>query len=281
MKQTTRAALALVTALLGAIALTGLRYYQLFHCMDENGLLIRGSRVAWGFVGLVVIVVAALVILLVGLKRTAGTEKAFSCGIFPRLCSAAAAGLFLVACAVCSIRTPLDDLPHVIIFSVGVLCGALLIISDALRMMGRRSNFLLLLIPSVFFAAKLVIDFKNWSVDPNVIDFCFKLLASITVMLACFNLSGFPLDVGKKRATVFFCLLAFVFCSMTAADWLLHKNCPTREMLLYISLGLWCLINGLILLFGKDDVPQTAEALPEQSSVLPDEIVGDDTELPF
>ena len=268
MKQTTRAALALVTALLGAIALTGLRYYQLWHCMDENGLLIPGSRVAWGFVGLAVIGIAALVLLLVGLDRPVGTEKSLSCGLFPRLCSAAAAAGFMAACGLCSMKTQLSDLPHLIIFSAGVLCGALLVISDALRMMGKRSNFLLLLIPSVFLAAKLVIDFKNWSVDPNVIDFCFKLLASVTAMLACFNLAGFPLDLGKKRTTVFFCLLAFVFCTMTAADWLLQKNCPTQEFILYVSLGLWCLINGCILLFGKGDKVQLpAEEITERQVI--------------
>lgn len=273
MKQSTRAVLALLTAVLGAIALTGLRYYQLWRCMDENGLLIPGSRVAWGFVALIVIGVAALVLLLVDTDRAPGTERCFITGILPKLCSALAAAGFMAGCAISSMNTQLGDTAHTVIFTVGVVCGALLVISDALRIMGRRSNFLLLLIPSVFLAAKLVIDFKNWSVDPNVIHFCFKLLASVTVMLACFNLAGFPLDLGKKRTTIFLCLLAFAFSAMTAADFILQRSCPLGEFLIYICLGVWCLVNGLILLFGKHgrEHPQPAAVFAEVPEKAPDE----------
>lgn len=256
MKRSTASVFVLLTTLVGALALTALRYYQLSNCMDENGLLIPGSRVIWGFVALGVLLIAALVLLIVRLDKTPGTDVCLHGGMFFNLLSAGAAAAIMAACAYCSVKTPLGDTVHLIIYTVGVAMGALLVISDALRIWGKRSNLALLLLPALFLAARLIFDFKQWSTDPIVIDFCFKLLASICAMLACFNLSGFPIRLGKKRTTVFFCMLAFAFSAMTAADYILHRNCPTRELALYASIGLWCFINGLMLLFPCGEAKQ-------------------------
>lgn len=260
MKRSTASVLVLLTTLFGAIALTLLRYYQLSNCMDENGLLIPGSRVVWGFVALGVVLIAALVLLIVRLDKSTGTEFSMHSAIGWNLLSALAGAALMAVCAYYSVKTPISDKIHLILYTVGVAMGALLIISDALRIWGRRSNLFLLLLPTLFFAAKLIFDFKQWSTDPIVIDFCFKLIASICVMLACFNLSGFPLDLGKKRATVFLCMLAFVFCAMTAADFLLQRNCQFRELAFYAAAGLWCLTNGLMLLFPSGYAKQEQQA---------------------
>lgn len=246
-----------LTTILGAAALTALRYYQLARCMDAGGLLIRGSRVTWGYVGVSVLLIAALVLLIVKMDKTPGKEVHFHCGIGWNLLSAFAAAALMAGCGLCSLRTPMEDTVHLAVFTAGVLAGALLIISDALRIWGKSSNFLLLLIPTLFLGVRLIFDFKQWSTDPVVIDFCFRLLASVTTMLACFQLAGFPIGAAKKRTTVFFCMLSFVFSAITVSDWLLRK-CATRELVVYAALGVWCLINGMILLFGqKEELPET------------------------
>lgn len=249
MKRNYAPVLILLTTVFGAIALTALRYYQLWHCMDENGLLIRGSRVAWGFVGLIAVVIAALVLLLVGLDKTDKSEASFRGSMVWNLLSAAAAAALMVGCALRSFATPLNDTAHLMIYTAGVAFGALLVISDALRIWGKKSNLFLLLLPCLFLAARLIFDFKDWSHDPIIIDFCFKLLSSITAMLACFNLAGFPIGCGKRRTTILFCMLCFVFSSMTVSDCLLQKGCSIGDLIIYVSLGVWSLINGLMLLF--------------------------------
>lgn len=253
--------LALLSAILGAIALAGLRYYQLAFCMDENGLLARGSRIPWVFLAVVVVVIAALVLSIVRLDKAAGTEQDCHRCIFWHLCSAAAAAVFMAGCGYYALKVPTADTLKLVLYFAGLVCGALLIISDALRIMGKSSHLVLLLLPCLFLAGKLVFDFKQWSYDPIVIDFCFKLLASITAMLACFNLAGFPIGIGRKRATIFFCLLAFVFSVMTIPDCLLKSGCSFKDLAIYVSLGLWCLINGLMLLFPREK----AEELPAEA----------------
>lgn len=265
MKRTTAAVLALLTALLGAIAFAGLRYYQLWRCTDEAGLLIPGSPVVWCFAALGVIVILALVLLLVRLEKQPGTDLCFRGSMIWNLLSAAAGAALMCACALYSLKTPLNDTLRIILYTVGVAASALLVISDGLHMWGKKSHLLLYLIPTLFLAGKLIIDFKQWSCDPNVIDFCFKLLASVTGLLACFNLSGFPIGLGKRRATMFFCLLAFIFCSMTVSDYLLGVSCSTRELIFFAALGVWCLMQALQLLFPAGDATPESEVLPEET----------------
>ncbi len=253
MKRNYLPVLALLSAVFGAIALAGLRYYQLVFCMDENGLLARDSIIAWIFLAVIVILIVALVLTIVRLDKSAGVEQDCHRCIFWHLCSAAAAAGLMAGCGYYALKISVSDTLKLVLFSVGVVCGALLIISDALRIMGKSSNFMLLLLPCLFLAGKLVFDFKQWSYDPIVIDFCFKLLASVTAMIACFNLAGFPIGIGKKRATVFFCLLAFAFSAMLIPDCLVGRDCSIKELVIYLSMGLWCLINGLMLLFPRAD----------------------------
>lgn len=263
MKKRTLSVWIFLATLFGAAALTGLRYYQLSRCMDGAGLLIRGSRVAWGYVGIGILLIAALVCLIVRLDKRPGTEDALHCGIGWHLLSAVTAAALMAGFGLYSLRTELTDTVHLVLYTAGVFAGALLIISDALRIWGKRSHFLLLLIPTLFFAARLIFDFKAWSTDPAVIDFCFRLLASVTGMLACFHLAAFPIGIGKKRTTVFFCMLAFVFSAVTVSDYL-YRECAVRELTVYAALGLWCLINGMMLLFGKTEEPPAEDGAPEE-----------------
>ncbi len=253
MKRNYMPVLALLSAIFGAIALAGLRYYQLMFCMDENGLLARDSSIAWIFLAVIAVLILVLVLTIVRLDRSAGVEQDCHRNIFWHLCSAAAAAGLMAGCGYYALKISVSDTLKLVLFSVGVICGALLIISDALRIMGKSSNFMLLLLPCLFLAGRLIFDFKQWSYDPIVIDFCFKLLASITAMIACFNLAGFPIGIGKKRATIFFCLLAFAFAAMLIPDYLLGCNCSISDLVIYLSMGLWCLINGLMLLFPRSD----------------------------
>lgn len=256
MKRNYMPILALLSAILGAIALAGMRYYQLAFCMDESGLLARGSIIIWLFAAVVAVLILALVLTIVRLDKSAGVEQDCHCNIFWHLCSAAAAAGLMAGCGYYALKIPVSDTLKLVLFSVGVICGALLIISDALRIMDKASNFMLLLLPCLFLAGKLVFDFKQWSYDPIVIDFCFKLLASITAMIACFNLAGFPIGVGRKRATIFFCLLAFAFSAMLIPDYLIGRDCSIGELVIYLSLGLWSLVNGLMLLFPRADAAE-------------------------
>lgn len=74
------------------------------------------------------------------------------------------------------------------------------------------------LLLSVSVALKLIPDFRRWSVDPVIIDYCFQVFAMLCFMLAALHLGGLLLHEGNERRTRVFCICGVVFCVMGAAD---------------------------------------------------------------
>ena len=85
------------------------------------------------------------------------------------------------------------------------------------RVRGRRTPVGLYMIAALFFAAELICEFRFWSRDPEILDYCFDLLALICVMCATFHLGGFCFAQGKRRMTVFFCLCGVFFSAAALA----------------------------------------------------------------
>ena len=47
------------------------------------------------------------------------------------------------------------------------------------------------MIPALFFAVRLIMDFRLWSQDPQILDYCFDLFALLSIMCATYYLGGF------------------------------------------------------------------------------------------
>ena len=101
---------------------------------------------------------------------------------------------------------------------LGVLAGACLAGAALLRSRGRMPSVWLYVVVVLFYVVKLFYDFRHWTVDPAVLDYCFWLFASIGFMLTTFHAAQFCFDLGKRRALAFFALMGIYFGAVSLAD---------------------------------------------------------------
>lgn len=73
----------------------------------------------------------------------------------------------------------------------------------------------------LFYVARLFYDFRRWTIDPAIADYCFMLFAVICFMLATYFAAGFCFDRGNRRALAFFSMAGVYFggVSMAGGGW--------------------------------------------------------------
>ena len=252
MKRSVFPRLVLLLAALGMPVGAGLRVYQLTRCMNEVGLIIPGSRILYGMLGFSLIGVVVIAVLCFRLNKVRGGEDCFEGRpVFLFLDLAAATAMFFG----CLQRY--FDGGSALLFLGGMVAAACLATASLLYGKRSQTTFWLLLLPCVFFAAQIISDFKGWSSDPLVIDFCFRLLTQVCALLAIFHISGFALGYGRKRMTVFWSVGASVFAAMSAPDFFVNRSLPLGQLLLLCGAALWCASHAIRIL-GEKSQSQTA-----------------------
>ena len=126
---------------------------------------------------------------------------------------------------------------------------------------GKKPSALLFMIASIYAVVRLILHFQSWNTDPSVWDYCYQLLAAICAMLGIFQLAGFSFDKGKRRITLFWCLAAIFFCSISIVDTIKAKK--PGEIVLNISYLILMLGAAWQLLFCKGAAPMP---LPEEEN---------------
>lgn len=148
----------------------------------------------------------------------------------------------------------------------GVL-SALCIALFALRgLYGKRPSALFYIAATLYLVVRLILSFQRWNTDPWIHDYCYELMAYLCCTLAVVQLAGFCFDAGKRRITLFWCLMGTVFSTMTVADHL-HSG-SVVENLINIALLLILLTGGLQLLF-CDLRPEPTEKPGEEAAQPP------------
>lgn len=231
----------IIGTILAAGAAYLLRLRQLGQMYDGEGLVIRGmgmGPLTW-LCAAAVLGAAVCARLLLPQKEYAAVDSAAP-GVL--LCSlAGAAGM-----ALGSVALALDlERSYDMLLAAGGLVTAICWAAAALdRDRGRRIPAALLLLPTLFFAVELVLEFRNWSKDPAILDYCFDLLALICIMCASFELGGFCFDQGRRRSAVFFCCCAAVFGAAAVAGGRLRELCMTGGAVLWLMSSLWPLLGA-------------------------------------
>ena len=240
MSGTTNRRLVLILTLAGAIAGFFLRRWQLQSAFDQDGLVLRGSAATWALGTLCLVWTVGLAVFARGLERRSGYEESFSSGLPEMLLSVGAAATVLVGSAL-EVAGGVRGLDLAVQF-LGV-CSALCILVTALRRYrGVVPPAAVHILPCLYLVLKLIVDFKQWSVDPAVLDYCYELFAAIAAMCAVYHLGGFCFGKGGRRISVFWCLTCLVFTAVSLADGGLTHT------LLFGGMGLWAAVNGWQLL---------------------------------
>lgn len=239
--------------LVGAVGGFFLRRWQLADAFDAEGLMLPGRPSIWALGLFCTVVILALALLCRGLRCRSGYEESFSSSGLNLAITLAGTLLLLGGGAMQVLRNfPISPEGLAVAgswlnaeFVMGVLglVAALAMGMIAIfRFRGVVPAVSLHFLPCIYLVVKLIVEFKRWSVDPAILDYCFLLFAAISSMCATYHLGGFCFHRGGRRISAFWCLAATVFTGVCLADGGLLRCCLLGGM------GLWLAGNGWQLL---------------------------------
>ena len=118
---------------------------------------------------------------------------------------------------------------------LGILStAALLFLADA-RRKGSRPSLLYYGVICLYFMFRLVSQYRHWSADPQLMNYCFPLLASVCLMLSAYHNAAFLAKQGNRRMHTIFHLCAVYFCFLSLLG--------SDNFLFYLGTGIWMVTN--------------------------------------
>ncbi len=227
----------IVTAVL-AVAAYILRSHQLKTMFDEIGVIGGGYGGLFTWVTLAAIVLFALY---AWKLRPRKKYAAVSSRYLPLMAVSCAAAVLLGLSGILGLVRMQQKVDLVI--SVGsILTAACWVGVTVCRYQAKRAHGALLLIPAIFYVVDLICQFRLWTRDPVILDYCYDLGALICTMCALFHLAGYSFDQGNRRITTFFCLAGVFFNAASMA------GASAADFLGYLAVTLWLLSTLWLLL---------------------------------
>lgn len=216
-----------------------LRRWQLATAFDEEGLVLRGSPSIWVLAVFALIVTVFLAITALGQRRRSAYTESFSSGTSEMILTVCSAAMVLAG----SILAMVWGERTAILTALGVAAALSMAVIGMQRYRGVVPSAAIHLIPCAYLILALIVDFRRWSVDPTVLDYCYDLFAAIGAACAMVNLMGFCFDRGRRRETVFWCL-AGCFFSVTAMGALGVVRClTTGGLAVFLGVNAWQLLE--------------------------------------
>ncbi len=77
----------------------------------------------------------------------------------------------------------------------------------------------------------LVCQYRRWSADPQLENYCYQLFALVFAMISSYHRATFDANFGKRGSYAFFSLGCVYFCLLSMAG--------PQDILLYLCLGIW------------------------------------------
>lgn len=237
MEQKLRRLPVMIVTLCMAVAAFFLRRSQLSTAFDEIGVIAgKGHGFVW-YTVVAVVLFAVYAWFLRGRKKYSSISSRWT-PLFVLSCVAAA----LLAVGSILRLSAGAGASGIVIALGGVITAVCWVLTALGRYQARQAHGALFLLPAVFYVVDLVMQFRLWTRDPIILDYCYDLLALICTMCAVFQLGGYCFDKGKRRAATFFTMSGIFFnaAAMAGAD----APC----MLSYLAAALWLLVNLWLLL---------------------------------
>lgn len=224
----------LKTGILGAGGL-GLALRILLYATgtDDKGLLATGH---WASIALWCLTAAVLAALALFTRQIQGPEDYRDC--YPASSPAGIAGVLLALAIGLTTFTELGTTegPLGIVSTVlGFAAAVCLLLLAYCRMAGAKPLFLFHAVVCVYFALRMVCQYRHWSSDPQLQDYCFYLCAYVALMLTAYHHAAFDADMGKHRVLWFLSLAAVYLCCLSLKG--------TQDTLLLLAAGFWAFTN--------------------------------------
>ena len=259
--------LLLVPTVLAALAALGLHRYMMDNCIDDMGLLIPGNlplKLLWalgiGFPGYLLILVSTL-----------GGEGSYEDN-FPR--SFMSGALMIAAGGILLLSAPaLAEVPAVLLpEQTQALTGAMVMLTDRVmlalpwlsggamvvlgvyRMAGRKPLFVFSGAVCLLHMLTLIRNYRLWSADPQLHEYCFPLLAMVLLMLCSFHRTCCDAGVIQRKKLIFTGMTAAV-CSAAALSVQFQQG-------FFLASALWalgCICDGAVLPPDPEPVEEVQE----------------------
>lgn len=200
---------------------------------DDSGLLVRGHIAG---ILLWVLTAVALVGAFCLSRGITGPEKQQDS--FP---SSSAGGAGAVAAAVGVLAATISEMsaaPNALVTLCtvfGFAAAVVLVFLGVSRLMGQTPHFLLHAALCAYFAVQMVYQYRYWSSDPQLQDYCFQLCACAGLMLTAYHHAAFGADMGSHRSLWFFSLATVYLCGPALAG--------PGNRLFYLGCGIWAFTN--------------------------------------
>lgn len=123
----------------------------------------------------------------------------------------------------------------IIIGILGIAAAAALVFAGLCRLKALRPSFLFHTVVCLFFVLRLVSQYQTWSADPQLHDYCFQLLATVSAMLFAYHRAALDLKCGDRRPLVTIGLLGVFFCCLSLV--------ATDAPLFYGTMAAWMVTN--------------------------------------
>ena len=240
MRRNTMRYLAVGSLLLLSVAGCLVRSYELNTIFDDKGLPISGEPITWMLALLSAVVVIACALLSWALPRGHGEQMSFSSELPPCILALLGGACILLSGALLlfeqlrgggfGYRTALGFLQ--------LMAGLSMMAAAVRRRQGARPMPALHAVICLWLVLTLLLNFKSWSMDPTILDYCFRLFALICGMCATYHIGALGYVKGGRRVTAFWCLAGCYFCLVSM------RGEPLTWGLMSIGVFLWLLVNG-------------------------------------
>ena len=218
--------------ILGAGLLGGLLRALLYATgTDEKGLLVPGH---WAGIALWILTAAVGVILALTLRKIPNPD---ACGDACPASVLSAGGSFLAA--VGFLVSGLSGWGRTASSMDSAVGGLSLLSAAALGYVGfcrltrKKPIFLCHAAVCVCFALRMVCQYRSWSSDPQLQDYCFHMTAHVCLMLASYHMAAFDSGAGRRKTLWFLGCAGAYLCLVS-----LWGN---REPLFMVLCGIWLL----------------------------------------
>ena len=163
--------------------------------IDDKGLLVAGHWVDSGVFLLTAAVAAVLFLWCRNLTGETGYADAFQPSAL-RAAGSVVAGIAFLFSGNVAIPSPAFAVAEP---ALRLAAGASLLWVGFCRFTGKQPQLLFHGCVCLYLGLRLVCQYRIWSVDPQIQNYCFFLGANICLLLACYQLAAFDAGCGNHR----------------------------------------------------------------------------------
>ena len=203
---------------------------------DEKGLLPADHPIGHILFILSALVLAVLVLTVQSIDAPKAYAQRFPESPVAALgCMAAAAGILLTDTYELLLK---QDFITVACFVLGILAAVCLVFAGNCRLNGRHPSFLLHCVVTVYLMLHPLSQYRLWSADPQLMNHCFHLLASVFLMLTAYQRTALDAHRGSIKWYTFCSQAALFFCCLS-----IHGD----SWLFYLTTAIWTATNLCVL----------------------------------